>query len=174
MPKTTHPSGLTLKERNLIVNVPKYPGQQGRAAVESGYSKRSADSLASETLKRPKVALALRIHNDTLLDKSQIDIDFLIDEYLSINKQAKDAKQYGAAKSCIDSIGKIIGAFIERVEVVNPATDRPYKGLSTETLEALIYITSKLGPDAIKAIVDREMGVLEGEFRPIPSDTPAI
>jgi phage terminase small subunit len=63
-------SQLTKKEMQFVLSMLEH-GQMGRAAVEAGYSPESAASIASETLKKPKVFAFYRKCIDGVASKGE-------------------------------------------------------------------------------------------------------
>jgi phage terminase small subunit len=86
-----------------------------QAAIRAGYSAKTARSIACEMLARPDVQEFVRAKQEEAVKNAEITVDWIVEQYKEIaqNVLAKDADKLHA----LDSLGKYIGMFTERVEM---------------------------------------------------------
>jgi phage terminase small subunit len=114
--------------------------KQAQAAINAGYSSRSASSQASQLLKMPEIQEYLQQRRSEL--SQEIRAEFIFDALearktmyeIMTNPDAEDRDKIAVAKDFLDRAG-----FKPTDEVnVNGNVNNPFAGLSTEDLKKLI------------------------------------
>lgn len=83
---------LTRREMRFVIGVLEH-GQMGRAAVEAGYSADSASSIASETLKKPKVFAFYRKCLDKVANQAELVVRRCYERSVIFHAKAMEAAQ---------------------------------------------------------------------------------
>jgi phage terminase small subunit len=86
-----------------------------QAAIRAGYSKKTAASIAYELLEKPDVKEFIGQKQEEAAKNAEVHVDWIVQQYKEIaqNVLAKDADKLHA----LDSLGKYLGMFTERVEM---------------------------------------------------------
>ena len=104
-------------------------GNARASAREAGYSERSAHVTGSRLLRNDKVAAAIEVERETLRARTELDQDMLIDELLSLYRDARTNGAYSAAARCLQLVSKMTG-LDEPEPKPNPAVARLFEALN--------------------------------------------
>ena len=104
-------------------------GNARASAREAGYSERSAHVTGSRLLRNDKVAAAIEVERETLRARTELDQDMLLDELLSLYRDARSNGAYSAAARCLQLVSKMTG-LDEPEEKPNPAVARLFEALN--------------------------------------------
>jgi Pyruvate/2-oxoacid:ferredoxin oxidoreductase gamma subunit len=84
------------------------------AYKRAGYqvtSDTAAQAAASRLLKNPKVAEAIDVAKKARGDRTEITIDFVVQETLANYRRCVEAEEFAAANKALELLGRHIGAF---------------------------------------------------------------
>jgi hypothetical protein len=121
---------VTLKQRQFAEAYVRTNGNGTKAAKLAGYAEPSAHSIASENLRKPKVA-AIIAH---LTRKHEISADRVLTRLDNLSLDAAAEGNYSAAVKAEELIGKSLGMWVERSLNVNVDASAAH----LEALRALI------------------------------------
>ena len=85
-------SSLTKKERTFVLQMLEH-GQMARAAIEAGYSEKSAGAIASETLRKPKVFEFYRKCVESVASKGELLTRRVYERSVILHAKAIEAAQ---------------------------------------------------------------------------------
>ena len=107
---------LTLREKKLVAGYAK-TGNKRQSAIKAGFSKKSADAIANETLKKPKVQAALK----SAIDKLGINPEYVLGTIKNTiercNQSAPVLDKKGEQVYCTNNEGDLVPAY--RFDAVN-------------------------------------------------------
>ena len=89
-----------------------------RAAIKAGYSKRSADVIASENLGKPNIDAVITAELAKSAKRNEVTRDSLTNELWKALDIAREQKQVSAMNSIIMSIAKLQGLYNPRSTVL--------------------------------------------------------
>jgi len=89
-----------------------------RAAIKAGYSKRSADVIASENLGKPNIEAVIMAELAKSAKRNEVTRDSLTNELWKALDIAREQKQVSAMNSIIMSIAKLQGLYNPRSTVL--------------------------------------------------------
>ena len=158
---------LTSRQREFVRQYQLHDGNGTKAAIAAGYSPKSAQPIASENLSKPMISNAISAQSQALQRDYRAELDRVIKELWDTYRTTTDNQAYAVAVRCLELLGKQAGGFQERVQVEHTVQESPYAGLSTEQLRALIQVTDQMTPDQIQAMVDNQLGIIEGHSKPV-------
>jgi phage terminase small subunit len=86
-----------------------------QAAIRAGYSAKTAASIGYELLEKPDIKEFIGQKQKEAVENAEVSMDWIVKQYKEIaqNVLAKDADKLHA----LDSLGKHLGMFTERVEM---------------------------------------------------------
>jgi phage terminase small subunit len=157
----------TGRQAEYIRQLPLHHGVGTKAAIAAGYSERSAHVASSRLLKNDNVVKALEKQSLSLQRDYRAELDRVIKELWDTYRTTTDNQAYAVAVRCLELLGKQAGGFQEKLQVEHTVQESPYAGLSTEQLRALIQVTDQMTPDQIQAMVDNQLGIIEGHSKPV-------
>ena len=159
--------GLTSKQKAFIGYYLGNGENATKAYKQAGYKAKNdnvASPEASKLLQNPKVSQAIMREKAGELakqakraKKADIDQDWLISQYIDTIELAKQDKQYNVMKSSIDSIGKLLGLYIDRKELAISGEVSHLASLDTQSLMAALTQAQQLEPiDVPYKLIDDE------------------
>lgn len=95
-------------------------GKSGAAAYRAAYGEgvRGADQAASRLLKRDDIKARLTELQSETAERNEVTVDSLVRDYQHIYEESmKDPKTYAAAVNAKNSIAKITGIWLDKVQV---------------------------------------------------------
>ncbi len=86
------------------------------AAIRAGYSKKTAEVIGYENLRKPQIAQAVRLEMDNLQKRTEVTQDYVIGKLREIaDKDASDAQdsdlKYSNKIKALELLGKHLGAW---------------------------------------------------------------
>ncbi len=75
---------LTHKQQRFIEELPLCKWNGTKAAIKAGYSKKTAENIASENLRKPQIQQALAKHTDKASKRADLSVDKILDGYKRI------------------------------------------------------------------------------------------
>lgn len=116
-----------------------------QAAIEAGYSAKTAYSIGNENLSKPEIVMALRVAHGTALERVQASQDeaigsaeWIIRNAVETHNEARLDGQYGPAINALALLAKRFPEFRESITVDNRTqTIQLPEGTSLEDLRAL-------------------------------------
>ena len=111
---TTGNNGLTPKQRRFCE---KYVVclEAKRAAIEAGYTERSATVTSTRLMKRPEVRQYITMLQAEAAERNNVTVDEVIEKLRDTYKAAKEANQNGPAVRAVELLGKTVGMFKDQV-----------------------------------------------------------
>jgi len=109
---------LTVKQDKFAREYVK-DGNGTRAAKSAGYSEATAHVIASENLRKPKVALEIAKHRKRISERLDVSREKLINDAAHDAESASRAGDYSAANASRTFIAKAQGYLVERSLSVN-------------------------------------------------------
>lgn len=91
-------------------------GNGTRAAIEAGYSERSARAIASENLTKPNIKRAIKLKKEQILEELGITIEAVYAITWAIANRKEDSV-LGYALKATQMLGKDLGIFVDRSEL---------------------------------------------------------
>ena len=82
-----------------------------KAAIDAGYSEKSAMSIGCMLLKKPHIAAKIEELKQEIADKIEIDVEWLQNELVTNVHAARNDGKYADSNNAIKMIGELIGAF---------------------------------------------------------------
>ena len=159
-------STLTRREAKFVAAYLSH-GQMRQAAIEAGYSEESAASIASETLKKPKVAAFYRRCIDQLAGEAQTVLRGTFQRYVIFHAKALEAAQtrQEADAWLVAGFNRENGKNAKEVMQYELARERAmrdekhYSGLARAEATLLLKATGKLpeGPTMMVNVVPDEV-----------------
>jgi len=109
-------------------------GNGTQAAIKAGYSKKAAQEIAYENLRKPQIKEVIEAKQAVLAEKAQVSAEFVINNFLEIldfNKQIEeftqgDGENVRVKKKMIDAqaalkatelLGKHLGLFVDKMQI---------------------------------------------------------
>ena len=111
-----------------------------RSAIAAGYSEKSAYSQACTLLKKPEIQQRVRELHSENLGRSNITIDKVLADLEHDKLAARQASQYGVAKSCTELQGKYLAMFTDRSLIEDVGKQREYTEREKEEARAIAKI----------------------------------
>lgn len=115
-----------------------------QAAIRAGYSPKTANVTACETLTKPYVAEAIRQALDKRAERTEISADWVLNQLIETQDAAYADKQFSASIRALELIGKHLGMF------------KDVKGddNARKTLDALVKLFSKRNESGDGHVID--------------------
>ncbi len=113
-----HPNGRFLSAlQNKFVTAYITNGGNGcKAAIAAGYAKKGARNAAAENLKSPVIIEALEQQREALAVRSTITLERIEAMHQASYDLAEEMRKPGDMNRATESIGKMRGAYIDRIE----------------------------------------------------------
>ena len=111
---------MTPRQRKFVQEYLKDPNAT-KAAIKAGYSKKTAGKIGSENLQKPEIRAALEVVQAKVAEKAGLTAEWVL-EQLQADRQfamGLERPQTGSAIRALELIGKQIGMFVDKSEVVN-------------------------------------------------------
>ena len=102
-----------------------------QAAIRAGYSPKTAHQIGCENLKKPEVQARIKAFQSAARERNKVTLDGLIADLKRLRDEAFENKSYGAVKGSLDLMGRMIGAYSNRIEAtarVTPNRTGKYSG----------------------------------------------
>ncbi len=117
-----------------------------QAAIRAGYSPKTANVIACETLTKPYVAEAIQQALDKRAERTEVSQDWVLQQLVDTQDAAYADKQFSASIRALELIGKHLGMF------------KDVKGddNARKTLEALTKLFSKRNESGDGHVIDVE------------------
>jgi phage terminase small subunit len=119
---------LTAKQQKFVDRYAVH-GNATQAAIEAGYSKKTAQVIGSENLAKPMIAQAVQAKREEFSQNVEMDAAWLRKEYKRIAFKAESDGEYSAAKGCLDSVARLNGDFNDKLVVETSKIKRNLFGL---------------------------------------------
>lgn len=116
MTKIVSPIKLTAKQERFIQEY-LIDLNATQAAIRAGYSKRTANRIATENLSKPGIKDAIFEAQKKLAEEAKLTQQKIIEQLQADHDGAKEAEQYGAAVKATELMGKHIGMFSDRLKI---------------------------------------------------------
>ncbi len=113
MPIPKNKKGLTIKQDKFCRNLVK-SGNQTKAAIEAGYSKRSAKQIAAENMTKPAVAEEVERLRLRWSEQMDLSIETALNRIAHIAEDAAIQGNHAAALKGQELLVKAGGGFVER------------------------------------------------------------
>lgn len=112
---------LSTKEHRFVIEYVKDP-VGGQAAIRAGYSKRSADQIASRLLRKDKVKAAIQAGQKKIEEKALVTIEYVVTNLREVASRCMTLTNFdpSGANRALELLGKHIGAFPEKHYVSGP------------------------------------------------------
>lgn len=140
---------LTLKQKQFAAEFVRRNGNGTKAAIAAGYGKPSAASIASENLRKPKVAQEIAY----LTRRHEINAERVLTRLDNLSIGAEREGNYSAAVKAEELLGKSLGMWVERsmsltVDVTEAHLDA-LRALANRDVERLarVRVVSDVQPD---------------------------
>jgi phage terminase small subunit len=117
-----------------------------QAALRAGYSQRTAASIGNENLTKPLIRASIEKELAKLRERSEVTVESIIQRLNTIAdrcmpKQGKpSASQAQAANRALELLGKHLGMFINRVEVLERLRNQERTRLFAALEEASVTV----------------------------------
>ena len=99
---------LTVKQKRFVDAYLADPNAT-KAALDAGYSKKTAYAIGSENLKKPEIITAIDVGKRALAAKLEFTREKQLQKYEQVIGGATDEKQYGAVNTAISGQNKMLG-----------------------------------------------------------------
>ncbi len=86
-----------------------------RAAIEAGYTERSATVTSTRLMKRPEVRQYITMLQAEAAERNNVTVDEVIEKLRETYVDAKKANQNGPAVRAVELLGKTVGMFKDQV-----------------------------------------------------------
>lgn len=125
---------LTLQQRKFV-NAYLRTGVGKNAAIEAGYSEKSADSMGSQLLKNPKIKKAIEVKEKQFELASYVTKENVLSGILDIanDKDATNSEKLNAFKL----LGQHLAMFTDK-QIIQSEQSNPFEGMTDDEL-AKIY-----------------------------------
>ncbi len=145
---TTGNNGLTPKQRRFCE---KYVAclEAKRAAIEAGYTERSATVTATRLMKRPEVQEYIAQLQAEAAQRNKVSHDEVIEKLRESYRDAKAANQFGPAVRAAELLGKSTGMFKDQLyltELQAISDDDLIKNLAKNDKKKAAALRELLGP----------------------------
>ncbi len=107
---------LSAKQDQFVVEYIGNGGNGRRAAIAAGYSAKSASSAAASNLKSQRVIAAMAKCRADLAERSDLTLDRIEKMHMAAYDLAKEQGKPGDMNRATESLGKMQGAYIDRIE----------------------------------------------------------
>lgn len=107
---------LTKKQKAFVQAYKTNGGNSTQAAIDAGYSQKTAYSIGSENLTKPEIKEALAEHEKKMQEKYEYTVDDMVKE---LNEELISARAFGNVSASLKAIelkGKAFGLFVDKVE----------------------------------------------------------
>ena len=101
---------MTPKQQQFIDNY-LITNNATEAAILSGYSVKTAASIGSENLDKPEIRKAIRLRQEKLSEKADIDADYILQKLNRNEQYAFNKGELVQSNRALELMAKIIGAF---------------------------------------------------------------
>jgi phage terminase small subunit len=119
---------LTAKQQKFV-NRYAVHGNATQAAIEAGYSKRSAAVIGSDNLTKAEIARAIAIKQAEFAKSSATDAATLRASFLRIAGKAEESEEFAAATGALANIARMNGDFNDKLVVETSKIKRNLFGL---------------------------------------------
>ncbi|MBK8006770.1 MAG: terminase small subunit [Gemmatimonadetes bacterium] len=87
-----------------------------QAAIRAGYSPRSAEDMAKQNLRTPKVAAAIAAASAQVTAKAEVTVDLVLRELVQNVTDARRHGDFAASNRACELLGKHLSMFVDRLE----------------------------------------------------------
>lgn len=87
---------------------------QTQAAIDAGYSEKSATVQGSIMFRNPDIQRYVQAHRAAAGDKAEVSLEWVLKK---LAEEARNAPDAGDRIKALETLGKALGAFVERSEV---------------------------------------------------------
>lgn len=109
-----------MKQKKFVENYIK-TGNGTQAAIDAGYSNKTAYSMANENLKKPEIKQKIDARTAEIAAKTTWTIERLVKKHENLIAQAEAKGDLSTATANIVAIGKTIAAYSERTINIDDA-----------------------------------------------------
>ena len=103
-PKKTKPK-LTVKQKKFCLEYLKDLNAT-QASIRAGYSKKTAQAIGSENLRKPLIAEYITKHNNKRMEKISVDAAWVLDKAVKLHDTCVEAKDNSNAARSLEIVGK--------------------------------------------------------------------
>ncbi|MDD5168544.1 MAG: terminase small subunit [Syntrophales bacterium] len=90
-----------------------------QAAIRAGYSRKTASIQSFDLLRKPNIQAAVKASLDKTAAKAEISTQWVMDGLRVIAVHGVKEKDYSAANRAFELIGKHLGMFIDRTQIID-------------------------------------------------------
>lgn len=166
-----HPNGRFLSVlQNAFVTAYIANGGNGcKAAIEAGYAKKGASNAAAVNLKSKAIVAALEQQREALAARSTITLDRIEEMHVEAYDLAKSQNKSGDMNRAAESLGKMRGAYVDRIEDGRESTLDRFVRMSRELSASPQKVIERSGADRDDA--QEIIGVVAARLKNSDSET---